>query len=329
MWIVYFLGGILISFVVGTAVTQLLKNRIGYSEASARARAMLGRLFSEEELADLRDSSLAPKVQKSKYWGLVQLSSDRMDFEERMEELMKEIEGKMEFISPSDSKKFVRAVHMRHEIRDIKFVLAALEKERSLEGISSLSPTKSEVLEELFGAKHIGEAIGTLREFKLGKYISFSLYHEHGLTGLEYALDRYHFKEMKKAAAARKELMDYYDIIRNSYVARNILYLKKKGHDSRAIISMLGLGNDLHIEMAEEDFNILLRRITSEVPELEKKLLVGEPLDEILEDSLEREKLRKISILKLEDPLGAGPLLEANERIARELQMAKDIWWYR
>ncbi len=298
-----------------------VKKTGSYAYATARCRAITGKLLGVEEMERVGDEEMSSWLEGSDYWPLLQKADGRLGYEAGLENLERGRERKLLSFAPEDSKKFLKCLfRLERKLEAIKAVVNAVESGRSLP--LYLLP-ETEKLDKLLEAEGIEELVGILQERNEGRFVSMKTLYAYGSTGVECALDRYFFHELKKSSGNR-ECERVRKAMKRVYLYRTVARLKKRGYGPAEIAELLGLKEK---RLAEMEMETLMREIARESPSLSESIMKGSPYE--IERAFDKLLLQEIEKIKHTNQLGFGVLAETAFRSRAEADAARRAWWLR
>ncbi|MBN2422358.1 V-type ATPase subunit [Candidatus Woesearchaeota archaeon] len=323
----WFLTGIGSSGILGVPLVlwAIKKGKQAYS--NARIRGTSGKLFKQDELENLLDPKMIPKLQKSRYWQILQFSQNREEYEKKLESLIKMEYKKIFNLSSKEIQPFLKIYYvMFNELYDLKLILYCVENNRNREELKKLLRSAKYV--ELLKYSHVDEVINHLIKINKFNFLDFFIYNKYGLLGIEYALDYYYFKLLKKNSK-HKTLFRLYKIIRSNYLFKQVLRLKELGFKEKTIIEIMKLNNNKELTFVKRDINILIKEISEKDKEFRKKLVSGIEISKILDYHFQNNIIKESSSETLKTPFSILSSFNLFEKIKREISYARSLWTVR
>lgn len=312
-----------ISMLTAVPLFGWVKKMGAYSYATARARAMTGKLLDIEEMERVEKKDMSTWLEKSEYWPILQSSESREKYEIALEKLEKEKRRKIISFSPGETKKFLRTIKdLKKKVDKLKMVVNAIEGGEK-EMLPALLGSEEFDVERLMEAEGTEEAVSILQEMREGQFVSLNGFYSYGLTGVECALDRFFFYELKRSVS-NKECEMVRKIIKKIYIYRTVTRLKMKGYGPREISEMMGIGMRGVVLM---ELETLLRETAEEFPLMRESILEDSPAK--IERSFDRLLFEEMEKVKHSNQLGFGPIAEVAFKSSAEIEAARNAWWLR
>jgi hypothetical protein len=321
--IIWFFIGFVFSFILGLPliIWSLKKGREVY--ANSRIHGKLGKLFKKTELKKFLDPSMLPKLQKSKYWQIMQFSKSRQEYEKKLENLEKDEFEKIFNLSSSKIKPFLNIYYSLYdEYYDLKLIFYCIKNKRNKNNLKILLKTKKFI--RFLKFDYVDDIINELKKDKHFNFLDFYTYKQFGVLGLEYTLDNHYFKLLKNNS--KKELRRLYRIVRKNYLLKHIIRLEKLGFKEKDIIKLLKLKNLKEISYVKRDTNIILKEISDKYPLFRQKIVSGENKIEALDFHFQNNVINITSREKLKNPFSMIASFNLFEKIKREIDFARNLW---
>lgn len=292
--------------------------------ANSRIRGKSSKLFSEEEIGNLQDPRMLSKLQRSRYWQRLQFAGSRQEYEKSLELIFRDELRSVLSLSSASVRPFLEGYYqLREELHDLKLITWCVENSRDAVELSGLLASEKYI--DLLKADSMNDIFSRVKGIPDFDYVTYS---RHGLTGLEYTLDVFFFRNLKKMAATGS-LKKLFSIIRKNYLLNNITRLKGLGHKESAIIEILRLKSKREIALVKKDLNIILKEFSEKDKAVRSMVLEGRDSYEILDSYFSRRLLDFTSREKLKSPFSNIASFNLLERIKREVSVSKTLWGIR
>lgn len=278
--------------------------------ANSRIRGMSKKLFSEKELTLLKEQNTIQKIQKSDYWQLLQFSHSRKEYEKKLEEYFDQKLKKVNNLSSEEIKKYLEKYYkLRKELDDLKLIFYCLDNNRNKEEVQSLLKTKK--YEDILKYNGVLDAVSQI------SFLNFSTYNKFGIIGIEYSIDNYFFKQIKK--------FKLYSIIRKDYLIKQIIRLKEMKIKDSIIIELLDCTKK-ESELVKKDLNILIKEISEKNKEIRTMILQGQETQDVLDYYFDNNLFNHIKKEKRKQTFSDLASFYLIKRYYREITAMKKLW---
>ncbi|MBD3204051.1 hypothetical protein GF327_07155 [Candidatus Woesearchaeota archaeon] len=324
-FIISFGVGFVISLIIGIPFIywSIKKGKIVY--ADSRIRAKIGKLFSENELKNILDSNMLPKLQKTRYWHILQFSENRTEFEKTIENLLDKEYNTIHSFSSDTIKPFLDIYFkLKQKIKELKLILNCVENNRNKKFLAGIIKNKS--LVGLLKFDYVEDIINHLKKNKEFDFLDPVIYSKFGVLGLETSLDNHYFKCLYKSVKNNKNLYSLYKIIRTNYLIRTSLRLKNYNFSESEIIDLLNLKNKKEINFLKKDKNVLIKELSEKNNELRQNIISGKNQTEALQDYFNKSVINRTKKLRLKKPYSIISSFYVLVKTIEEINYMKRIW---